>query len=381
MSCTDCIDYVNYPQADVLANEGEYGGNSLSSDSGHQHPTSGLPVYVSDADIAGNTTRYVGATAGGAYPAETGGDLQTGDFAVDQLAGMNWVLTQSGSWLGPWMPGDIKQTAALVVPAGWLVCDGSAQLDSDYPNLFSALVIELSGVTVHNGSATVDVSSTTGIVVGMPVYSASTWPDTTEVIATGTTVHSVNSGVSIELSTAPSDPGGPPTTTATLYIAPWGYDTTHSLFKLPDLQGAFPIGANSTYPLGATGDGSGVITHTHSITDLSHDHSGSGSGLESGEESAEHIHHDSGHNHYTSQEVISNENFTGSGYNPVNYVGPDGTYTTVIGYAVIGTESEPHVHYTPIPDDLAGTYTANAPSGAVDSVLPPYSAVQYIIKT
>ena len=397
MSCTDCIDYTNTPQADVYAGTGNLGGNELSSDSGHQHPTSGLPVYLEEADIQ-NTTRYAGATDSGLCPAETGGDLQTGDFVIDQLAGVSWVLTQSGNWLGPWMPGDIKQTAALVAPAGWLVCDGSAQLDSDYPNLFSALVIELSGVTVHNGSATVDVSSTNGIVPGMPVFSASTWPDTTEVIASGTTVDAVSPGVSIELSLTPSDPGGPPTVTATLFIAPWGYNPSESKFNLPDMRSNTAVGASTN---GAAGSGltarvlgpssvgaEGVAltaadqgpAHNHSYTEPN---SGSGHshGYSEPNSGSGHSHgvSDSGHGHNSADNYPFLSNYGTIIYNGQS--GESAMHNDTIAHSTTGIGIDDSVTGITISDETTGISISDSGGSATHNNMPPFAAVYYIVKT
>jgi hypothetical protein len=73
-------------------------------------------AYMGATGLTGATatSRYVGATSGGA-PAT--GTFAVGDFAIDRIAGLVWVCTAAGT-PGTWAGLQISSTASNIQPAG-----------------------------------------------------------------------------------------------------------------------------------------------------------------------------------------------------------------------------------------------------------------------
>jgi len=195
---------------------------------------------------SGVTTTYVCATA-----------HTSGTFATDYTAG-KWVdLTSargadliaydnstsgltaddvqsaidevSASVDAGWMAGDFKPTGRLTAPSGWLLCYGQAVSRTTYATLFAAISVSQSGNT-NSGSAVVDtLSSTTGLVAGMPVSGSG--------IPSSTTISSVDSSTQITLSQ-----NATATATVTVTVAPFGVGDGSTTFNVPDFRGRGLIG-------------------------------------------------------------------------------------------------------------------------------------------
>jgi microcystin-dependent protein len=171
-----------------------------------------------------------------------------------------------------------------------------------------------------------------------------------------------------------------------------------STFNLPNLAGRFPLGVGQSSAAGATnhllGSTGGEETHTlalaelaahsHTITDRTHSHSDPGHSHTGYTSTHGHTAHDTGHTHtYT---WVGTGGGISSGGNPYGNV-PGGANTGV-GYAQIAIDAaaalsvQTYASYT----GLAAAYTgingtANSGSGNAHNTMPPFTTVQYIIKT
>lgn len=168
----------------------------------------------------------------------------------------------------------------------------------------------------------------------------------------------------------------------------FGIGDGSSTFNLPDMRGRFPIGANATYPLAGTG---GSATHTNTVGEMAaHNHGATSTGSVGDHRHAmpagsfNHSHSDSGHTHTYTNAVHSIAGGSVSNALPVTYA--TGTDNSGVGFAVLSTYSSPLVEtyytsqYGGIPPVSVSTSIANNGSGTAYSILPPYRALNFIIK-
>lgn len=157
----------------------------------------------------------------------------------------------------------------------------------------------------------------------------------------------------------------------------YGVGDGSTTFGLPDLQGKFPIGESAVYTANATGGGSKdaiVVDHGHddsghSHTSPSHGHSDSGHG-----------HSDGGHRHSYTDEYRSVSSVVASGsnygYNPgLTSEGKNtgwGYANIQNGYASIGGTS--------VTIQSGTASISNTGSSGTDANLPPYIAVNYLMR-
>lgn len=151
----------------------------------------------------------------------------------------------------------------------------------------------------------------------------------------------------------------------------WGNGDGVTTFNLPDIRTRAPIGASLDFPLGSTGGAANksltlanLPTHNHAITDPGHVHNVIDSG---------HVHTitDPGHAHVS---IVAQSNTTTSTNPGGQTAGNTNTATTgiTINSAMTG-----------ISLDIASTgiTTDNTGGGQPFSVISPYAAVQWLIKT
>ena len=150
----------------------------------------------------------------------------------------------------------------------------------------------------------------------------------------------------------------------------WGAGDGSSTFNLPNFKDRFLVGAGNLYSLGSTGGLANVTlgignlpSHNHAVNDPGHTHTVTDPG---------HTHTvtDPGHNH-TSAVTASNVT-TGSAAGGAT-AGNTGTSMTGISLnsALTGVTNV---------TNTTGITTADTGSGTAFPILPPYAAVQYIIK-
>ena len=182
------------------------------------------------------------------------------------------------------------------------------------------------------------------------------------------------------------------TTYAKLFaVIGYTYGGSGANFNLPPMIGAFPRGANTAYPLAATGgEATHVLTaaelaaHTHTAAQAAHTHTAT---------QAAHSHADQGHNHPDG----------GSYQDPHSHGGvvvPGGTFSLgVAGYTTTPgrTDSQqPAVHIvvgvgnanlaaaqpaiTVANATPAITVAANTGGGAAHNNLPPFVAINFIVR-
>ena len=141
----------------------------------------------------------------------------------------------------------------------------------------------------------------------------------------------------------------------------WGAGDGSSTFNLPNFKDRFLVGAGNLYSLGSTGGLANVTlgignlpSHNHAVNDPGHTHTVT----------------DPGHNH-TSAVTASNVT-TGSAAGGAT-AGNTGTSMTGISLnsALTGVTNV---------TNTTGITTADTGSGTAFPILPPYAAVQYIIK-
>lgn len=336
----------------------ESGGSlGLAAFADHIHGGLGLPLGLTGATA---DTRYAGGTSSGA-PAS--GSFSVGDFVIDQ-SGQLWIYDSSDTWVAiapaaavVSAPGDLKAIAGPIVPTGWLACDGSAKSRTTYSALFAAITVEVTGTSSNGSEYITGISpNTNNLQVG--------WPISGPGIPSGTTISEIVSGSEVKISNNAGSGAG----SGTFCGAPWGVGDGSTTFNVPNLEGAFLMGSNASYVLGATGGAttsSALIQHDHSVPGLSVPGL-SYSGTTSGESGHTHGAPSSG-NYLTSNSGSFDRGSTGAWSQSASTGSSTGhthTYSGTTGTGTTGT----------------GT-TGNAGSGSSFSILPPYAAVTYIVKT
>lgn len=192
---------------------------------------------------------------------------------------------------------------------------------------------------------------------------------------------------------------------------PSGWVLCNGLNGTPDLRDKFIVGAGSTYAVNATGGATSVTlattnlpSHTHSfsatsntgLTDISHTHSFSAT---SGGQSQTHTHSisvsDPGHSHVYPGTATNYNNTGGTQANQAwrsPDIGTTSTQSSTTGIsASAGSNSVDHTHSVSGTTGSGGgshshSFTASgttgsAGSGTSFSILPPYYALAYIMKT
>jgi microcystin-dependent protein len=168
----------------------------------------------------------------------------------------------------------------------------------------------------------------------------------------------------------------------------WGAGDGSSTFGLPDLRDKTVIGASGTYPLGTTGGASSrtLITanlpahnhavidpgHTHTVTDPGHTHTVTDPGHTHGITDPGHLHT----SWAAAANVTTGVNTGGS------TTGNTGTSTTsiTVNSAVTGVTNAVNTTGVTSASAMTGVSTQNTGTGASFSILPPYAAVQWMIK-
>jgi microcystin-dependent protein len=167
----------------------------------------------------------------------------------------------------------------------------------------------------------------------------------------------------------------------------YAYGGSSGNFNLPNLQAQFPLGANPTNPLGQSGGTfsyaisvGNLPAHAHLITDVAHNHSINQSA---------HLHPDPGHTHGVSDPGHAHSaqvsfpagvNFqAGSGFTPVTA----NTSINGTGISIQGAGTGIQAANANISLNASGTglsTTQSVGSGTPLSVVPPYVALNYIIR-
>jgi microcystin-dependent protein len=147
--------------------------------------------------------------------------------------------------------GAIKPYAGLVVPAGYLACDGSAVSRTTYAALFAAL--SSTQTCTLNSSTTVTVPDTSMLALGMQVTGTG--------IPASTTIASVVNSTTITLSQAATL-----TQSSSLVFTAWGKGDGSTTFNVPDMRGRTLIGDGTGSGLTARALGVGAGEETHLLT-------------------------------------------------------------------------------------------------------------------
>jgi microcystin-dependent protein len=174
--------------------------------------------------------------------------------------------------------GTIIESAAILVPTGYLFCDGSAVSRTTYAALFAAMV-RASTVTISGTTPLVVTWTGHGLKEGDPFKFSTTGSLPTGVTA-GTTYYvkyidanTFNFAATPGGSNVGSVGGATGTTTAT--VAPHGVGNGTTTFNVPDRRGRAGIGAGAGSGLTerAAGATSGEETHLLTIAEMpAHDH-------------------------------------------------------------------------------------------------------------
>jgi len=224
----------------------------------HQHAGLGQSLGLPPGDVA---TRYAGATTSGS---PSSGSYDPGDFVIDQT-GVLWIYTSDNEWVpigGNTVSasGDIKAFAGIVVPGGWLACDGSAysRTDADYVALCAAIsTSQFTGADAFVGTTTSSSTDVTDIPTAVTDVLQPGWPISGGPIASGTVIDSVSSGAITLSQAATATASG-----ASLFAAPWGVGDGSTTFNVPDLRGRVAVGTSA----GATALSSSASTTSGSTT-------------------------------------------------------------------------------------------------------------------
>lgn len=174
--------------------------------------------------------------------------------------------------------GEIIPWPSLVVPTGWLKCDGAAYSRATYPTLFSTLCPGLSNPTISIASPGVITSANHGLADGTPVFLT-----TTGALPTGftaNTIYWVKSPTTntFQLSTTSGgsaiNTSGSQSGTHSLFLSSWGNGDGTTTFNVPNLKGRVLVGLDSAQTeFDSIADSGGAKTHTLSIGEMpSHSH-------------------------------------------------------------------------------------------------------------
>jgi microcystin-dependent protein len=163
-------------------------------------------------------------------------------------------------------PGTVIDFAGAVVPAGYLLCDGSQVSRTTYSILLSAISFSQTGTLTNTMNSVTGLSTTASMYVGMAVEGAN--------IPSGTTVASIVSGTAITLSAAATGSGA---TLITFFN--WGNGNGTTTFNVPDMRRRASIGVGGSgagIPGNVTGQVGGVETFVMTEGQLApHNHPGS----------------------------------------------------------------------------------------------------------
>lgn len=161
-------------------------------------------------------------------------------------------------------------------------------------------------------------------------------------------------------------------------------------FNLPNLQQRFPLGANPTNALGSTGgflsqtlSAAQLPAHTHTITQVAHTHTAS---------QPAHTHADAGHAHSITDQQHSHSMGGSYGFG-IGAVAPNAlnnqgsSNTSASGTGITGTNAgaaniqaaQPAITVNPT-TPTGPTATGSVGSGAVVPTVPPFQAINFIIK-
>jgi hypothetical protein len=119
------------------------------------------------------------------------------------------------------VPGNIKETAGILLEPGWYWCDGSNKNRVTDVNLFNAITIQQTGTTTNASPIVTGLSDTSNMSPGMPVSG-------TGVQATAV-VQSVDSSSQVTLSLTATG-----SSTTPLVFAPYGVGDGTSTFGIPN---------------------------------------------------------------------------------------------------------------------------------------------------
>jgi microcystin-dependent protein len=183
------------------------------------------------------------------------------------------------------------------------------------------------------------------------------------------------------------------TTYAKLFAAiGYTYGGSGANFNLPPLAGMFPLGANTTYALaGAGGEATHVLTvaelaaHPHPITDVAHSHTAQQNAHAHGIATGGHSHgvNDPGHTH-TYATLGGGVNIqAGSGGNMTNTANTGASGTGISIQAVGNLGGNTDTQQPGVSVNASGTglsTTQNAGGDAAHNNLPPYLAINFIIR-
>jgi microcystin-dependent protein len=181
---------------------------------------------------------------------------------------------------------------------------------------------------------------------------------------------------------------------ATLFaVIGYAFGGSGANFNLPNLQGAFPIGASASYALGAQG---GAATHAIAVAELpAHAHPIAAVTHTHGVTQSGHVHPDPGHTHGVGDPGHAHTvSVTGSpGYgvgavsppNVMTNAGAEAYGTTASGTGVSIAAAAANLQAANANVSIAAaatglTTTQNTGSGTPIPTVPPYAAVNFIIR-
>jgi microcystin-dependent protein len=173
-------------------------------------------------------------------------------------------------------------------------------------------------------------------------------------------------------------------------ILQYTYGGSGANFNLPNLTGAFPLGANATHPLGTAGgaatvtlDATMIPAHTHTATQPAHGHAAT---------QPAHTHADAGHGHGVSENPhVHGSNlvkqgagsaglYPGGGFtiSGAGNTDPAATGITINAGAANIQAAQPAI--TVPTAQPAITVAANTGGGAAHNNMPPYLPINFIIR-
>jgi microcystin-dependent protein len=150
--------------------------------------------------------------------------------------------------------GTLVPSAAVSVPSGWALCDGTAygRTDPIYAALFAALSFQQPGTTTSGSTGVTGLTSTAGMGIGMPISGPG--------IPAGATIAAVPTGTTLTLSVGATASA----TGVALVVAPYGVGNGTTTFNVPDMRGRTPVGAGQGASL--TNRVQGVIAGAETVT-------------------------------------------------------------------------------------------------------------------
>ena len=178
-------------------------------------------MLTSDAQTSLQALDTGKAATSHTHPSSAISDSTAAGRALLTAADVNAQNVLLGTTLLGHQPGDVKETACLILQSGWYYCDGSVKNRVTDANLFNAITIQQSGVLTNASPTVTGLSDTSNMFIGMPMSGTG--------VPVSTVIQSVDSSTQITMNQNATS-----SSTTALVFAPYGVGDGSTTFNLPN---------------------------------------------------------------------------------------------------------------------------------------------------